>query len=56
MGKRKRRTRCPACGRLGEERRYTNGDRAYLHDKAAVAVYRDHCYIRASLTRQVPQP
>ena len=42
-----RRKRCPKCGELGEERKYTDGARAFFHkrDPKAPNVILKHCMI-----------
>lgn len=47
-----RRKKCPACGRLGEPRKYRSGDRMFIHaSHVSLGLFRmvdDHCYIPAS--------
>ena len=50
-GRQRRRVRCPMCGRLACERRYADGDRAYIHTTkeghfGAIEVV-DSCYVKA---------
>jgi hypothetical protein len=46
------RVRCPECGHLATPRRYTNGDRAYMHDAKtgpfSFIEVTDFCYVSAT--------